>query len=76
VGIKQDTPTAILDVSCGPGGYSVAWTSDIAKFPPKGMIFYCTDYPGGVSIPKSEKGVLAFAGLAPDLFAGDAGALE
>jgi hypothetical protein len=54
----------------------VAWTSDIAKFPPKGTIFYCTDYPGGVSIPKSEKGVLAFAALAPDLFAGDASALE
>jgi hypothetical protein len=30
VEIKQDAPTEILDVSCGPGDYSVAWTSDVA----------------------------------------------
>jgi hypothetical protein len=33
----------------------VAWTSDIAKFLPKGMIFYCTDYLGGVSGKTGEK---------------------
>jgi hypothetical protein len=55
VGIRPDTPTAILDVSCGPGDYSVAWTSDIARFLPKGMMFYCTDYRGGVSGQTGEK---------------------
>jgi hypothetical protein len=35
IAINQDAPTAILDVSCGPGDYSVAWTSDIARFLPK-----------------------------------------
>jgi hypothetical protein len=49
VGIRAEAATAILDVSCGPGDYSVAWTSQIASFLPKGMVFYCTDYPGGVS---------------------------
>jgi SAM-dependent methyltransferase len=49
VGIRAEAATAILDVSCGPGDYSVAWTSQIARFLPKGMVFYCTDYPGGVS---------------------------
>src|SRR5689334_25212839 len=48
VAIRQDAPTVILDVSCGPGDYSVAWTSQIARFLPKGMIFYCTDYRDGV----------------------------
>jgi hypothetical protein len=49
VGIRAEAATAILDVSCGPGDYSVAWTSQIARFLPKGMVFYCTDYPGAVS---------------------------
>jgi SAM-dependent methyltransferase len=49
VGIRQDRPTAILDVSCGPGDYSVAWTTEIAHFLPRGMVFYCTNFPGGVS---------------------------
>jgi len=62
VGIKQATPTAILDVSCGPGDYSVAWTSDIARFLPNGMIFYCTDYPGGVSRETGEKYTTTTAG--------------
>jgi hypothetical protein len=48
VAIKQDAPTVILDVSCGPGDYSVAWTSQIARFLPKGIAFYCTDYRGGI----------------------------
>jgi hypothetical protein len=26
IAIRQDAPTVILDVSCGPGDYSVAWT--------------------------------------------------
>ena len=55
VGIRQDAPTAILDVSCGPGDYSVTWTSDIARHLPRGMIFYCTDYPGGISQETGEK---------------------
>jgi hypothetical protein len=55
IAIKQDGPTAILDVSCGPGDYSVAWTSDIAQFLPKGMIFYCTDYPCGMARATGEK---------------------
>jgi hypothetical protein len=55
IAIKQDAPTAILDVSCGPGDYSVAWTSDTARFLPKGMIFYCTDYLGGMSRATGEK---------------------
>src|SRR5689334_23804555 len=37
VAIRQDAPTVILDVSCGPGDYSVAWTSQIARFLPKGI---------------------------------------
>jgi hypothetical protein len=55
VAIRQDAPTAILDVSCGPGDYSVTWTSDIARYLPAGMIFYCSDYPGGVSRETGEK---------------------
>ena len=49
IAIRKDAPTAILDVSCGPGDYSVAWTSQIAGFLPRGLIFYCTDYPGGAA---------------------------
>jgi hypothetical protein len=52
--IKQNAPTAILDVSCGPGDYSVAWTSQIARFLPKGIAFYCTDYPEGISRETGE----------------------
>jgi hypothetical protein len=55
IGIKRDAPTTILDVSCGPGDYSVAWTSEIARYFPKGMMFYCTDYPGGVSRATGEQ---------------------
>jgi hypothetical protein len=54
VAIKQNAPTAILDVSCGPGDYSVAWTSQIARFLPKGIAFYCTDYPEGISRETGE----------------------
>jgi len=39
VAISQDAPTIILDVSCGPGDFSVAWASEIAKFLPRGMTF-------------------------------------
>jgi hypothetical protein len=35
IAIRQDAPTVILDVSCGPGDYSVAWTSQIARFLPR-----------------------------------------
>jgi hypothetical protein len=49
VAIKQDAPTVVLDVSCGHGDYSVAWTSQIARFLPKGMAFYCTDYRNGIA---------------------------
>jgi hypothetical protein len=31
VAIRQNASTVILDVSCGPGDYSVAWTSQIAR---------------------------------------------
>jgi hypothetical protein len=62
VAIRQDAPTAILDVSCGPGDYSVAWTSDVARFLPQGMIFYCTDYPGGVPRKTGEKYTITTAG--------------
>jgi hypothetical protein len=54
IAIKQDAPTLILDVSCGPGDYSVAWTSQIARFLPKGIAFYCTDYPDGISRETGE----------------------
>jgi hypothetical protein len=54
VAIKQDAPTVILDVSCGPGDYSVAWTSQIARFLPRGIAFYCTDYPDGISRETGE----------------------
>jgi hypothetical protein len=54
VAIRQNAPTVILDVSCGPGDYSVAWTSQIAQFLPKGMAFYCTDYPDGISRETGE----------------------
>jgi|SRR5689334_6680202 hypothetical protein len=48
IAMRQDAPTVILDVSCGPGDYSVAWTSEIARFLPRGITFYCTDYPDGL----------------------------
>jgi hypothetical protein len=54
VAIKQNAPTVILDVSCGPGDYSVAWTSQIARFLPRGIAFYCTDYPDGISRETGE----------------------
>jgi hypothetical protein len=54
IAIKQDAPTVILDVSCGPGDYSVAWTSQIARFLPRGIAFYCTDYPDGISRETGE----------------------
>ena len=54
IAIRQDAPTVILDVSCGPGDYSVAWTSQIARFLPQGIAFYCTDYPDGISRETGE----------------------
>jgi SAM-dependent methyltransferase len=54
VAIKQNTPTVILDVGCGPGDYSVAWTSQIARLLPKGITFYCTDYRDGISSETGE----------------------
>jgi hypothetical protein len=54
VAIKQNAPTVILDVSCGPGDYSVAWTSQIARFLPRGIAFYCTDYADGIARETSE----------------------
>ena len=51
----------ILDVSCGPGDYSVAWTSQIARLLPKGIAFYCTDYPGGISKVSGETYAMATA---------------
>src|SRR5690242_12607670 len=54
IAISQNAPTVILDVSCGPGDYSVAWTSQIARFLPKGMIFYCTDYRDGIARETGE----------------------
>ena len=47
VGIQSNTPTVVLDVSCGPGGYSTAWTSQVAQFLPHGIEFHCTDFKGG-----------------------------
>ena len=63
VAIKQDAPTVILDVSCGPGDYSVAWTSQIARFLPKGMAFYCTDYPDGISRETGETYAMTTANI-------------
>src|SRR5882762_3133544 len=40
IAIRQDAPTVILDVSCGPGDYSVAWTSQIARLLQKDITFY------------------------------------
>jgi hypothetical protein len=54
VAIKQNAPTVILDVSCGPGDHSVAWTSQIAEFLPKGIAFYCTGYPDTISRQTGE----------------------
>ena len=54
VAIRRNAPTVVLDVSCGPGGYSVAWTSQIAEFLPGGMAFYCTDYRDGISRETGE----------------------
>ena len=54
VAIKQDAPTVVLDVSCGPGDYSVAWTSQIARFLPRGIAFYCTDYRDGIARETGE----------------------
>jgi hypothetical protein len=61
VAIKQNAPTVILDVSCGPGDYSVAWTSQIAGFLPQGIAFYCTDYPDGISRETGETYALTTA---------------
>jgi hypothetical protein len=55
VAIRQGAPSAILDVSCGPGDYSVAWTSDIANALPFGMAFYCTDHAAGRSRTTGER---------------------
>src|ERR1700739_3830236 len=54
IAIKQNAPTVILDVSCGPGDYSVAWTSQIERLLPKGITFYCTDYRDGFSRETGE----------------------
>jgi hypothetical protein len=54
VAIKQNAPTVILDVSCGPGDYSVAWTSEITRFLPTGIAFYCTDYCDSISRETGE----------------------
>lgn len=54
VAIKPNAPTVILDVSCGPGDYSVAWTSQISQFLPMGIAFYCTDYPNGIARETGE----------------------
>jgi hypothetical protein len=54
IAIRQDAPTVVLDVSCGPDDYSVAWTSQIARFLPRGIAFYCTDYPDGISRETGE----------------------
>jgi hypothetical protein len=59
VAIRQDAPTTILDVSCGPGEFSVQWTSDIGHVLPCGMIFCCTDRAAGVSRATGEKYTLA-----------------
>jgi hypothetical protein len=61
VAIKPDAPTVILDVSCGPGDYSVAWTSQIARFLPTGIAFYCTDYPEGICKDTGETYAIATA---------------
>jgi len=55
VAIRSNAPTTILDVSCGPGDFSVAWTSEIAKFLSRGMFFYCTDIASGVTRATGEK---------------------
>ncbi|MGY3617092.1 hypothetical protein [Bradyrhizobium sp. USDA 10063] len=55
VAIRQDGASTILDVSCGPGDFSAAWASDIAKVLPFGMIFYCTDHAAGVSRTTGER---------------------
>jgi hypothetical protein len=60
-GVREDGPTAILDVSCGPGDYSVAWTSEIAPFLAHGMVFYCADYPSFVVKATGEKYTAATA---------------
>jgi hypothetical protein len=54
VAIKKNAPTVILDVSCGPGDYSVAWTSQISWFLPDGIAFYCTDYSDGIARETGE----------------------
>ncbi len=54
IAIKQSAPTVILDVSCGPGDYSVEWISQIARLLPAGIAFYCTDYRDGVSRETGE----------------------
>lgn len=47
VGIQKNSPTVILDVSCGRGDYSAAWTTQASEFLPQGMAFHCTDFKGG-----------------------------
>ena len=55
VGIQKGAPTSVLDVSCGPGEYSTAWTTQIAQYLPQGMQYFCTDFPGGVCKDTREK---------------------
>lgn len=61
VGIQPMSPTTVLDVSCGPGEFSVAWTSAISTFMPAGMEYCCTDFPGGICKDTSEKYPIATA---------------
>ena len=37
----------VLDVSCGPGDYSVSWLRQLAPVADGGVAYVCTDYEGG-----------------------------
>jgi SAM-dependent methyltransferase len=61
VGIRKGAPTSVLDVSCGPGEYSTTWTTQIARYLPQGMRYFCTDFPGGTCKGTGEKYTTAAA---------------
>ncbi|UJR29567.1 hypothetical protein I4U23_010784 [Adineta vaga] len=54
IGIKHDSPTNILDVSCGRGDYSTTWICSISKYVSSGIKYFCTDIPEGVCKDSGE----------------------
>ena len=70
--IQKDSPTVVLDVSCGPGDYSTLWTTQASQFFPQGMAFHCADFKGGkcqngLSYPTATVNAIKAAALRGDV---------